>query len=90
MSRHGHISPDGRRRLREAALRNRPWESSTGPTSIEGKARSAQNSRKHGLTAQLRYLAEVRVDIARWLSALDVDAAHQEILQTLHHQHRTT
>lgn len=29
--------------VREAALRNRPWEHATGPKTVEGKARAAQN-----------------------------------------------
>ena len=35
------LTPEGRRRLQEAAARNRPWEHSTGPTTAEGKARCA-------------------------------------------------
>jgi len=37
------LTPEGRRRLQEAALANRPWEHSTGPRTAEGKARSAAN-----------------------------------------------
>src|SRR3982750_3090221 len=39
----GQITPSGRQRLREAALRAQPWRSSTGPRTINGKARSAAN-----------------------------------------------
>jgi hypothetical protein len=39
------LSPEGRERLREAALRNRPWRLSTGPRTPEGKARAAQNNK---------------------------------------------
>ncbi len=44
----GPLTPAGRERLRRAALRNRPWERSTGPVTDEGKARSALNSLRHG------------------------------------------
>jgi hypothetical protein len=37
------LTPEGRHRLREAALANRPWEHATGPRTAEGKARSAAN-----------------------------------------------
>ena len=40
------LTEEGRRRLREAALRNQPWKHSTGPRTPEGKARSAQNAKK--------------------------------------------
>lgn len=81
MSQQRYLSREGRRRLQEAARRNRPWEHATGPKTPEGKARSAKNSRKHGLTSQLRLMAEYRLDVARWLAALDLDEAHQEIRQ---------
>lgn len=42
------LTPAGRQRLREAALRNRPWEVSTGPRTAGGKARSRGNAWKHG------------------------------------------
>jgi hypothetical protein len=37
------LTPEGRRRLREAALANRPWDHATGPRTAVGKARSAAN-----------------------------------------------
>lgn len=40
------LSDSGRLRLREAILRNKPWEKSTGPKTPEGKARSSQNAKK--------------------------------------------
>ncbi len=41
----GPITPAGRQRLRQAALKNKPWQYSTGPRSEAGKARSADNGR---------------------------------------------
>lgn len=45
--RRGPLSPAGRQRLRDAALRNRPWEFSTGPRTVAGKAAAANNGREH-------------------------------------------
>ena len=39
------LTPQGRERLRQAALANRPWEFSTGPRTPEGKARVALNGK---------------------------------------------
>lgn len=39
----GPLTDDGRQRLREAALRNRPWLRSTGPKTQIGKLRSSRN-----------------------------------------------
>jgi hypothetical protein len=44
----GPLTEAGRRRLREAAQRNQPWRSSTGPRTAGGKAASAQNGHRHG------------------------------------------
>ena len=41
----GPLSPEGRARLREAALAARPWLHSTGPRSVAGKLRVAENGR---------------------------------------------
>ena len=42
------LTPEGRTRLRKAALKNRPWQNATGPRTEEGKTRSSFNSWKHG------------------------------------------
>jgi len=42
----GPLTPQGRERLRQAALENKPWLRATGPRTPEGKARSAANGRK--------------------------------------------
>ena len=41
----GPLTPGGRQRLREAALRGRPWRFATGPRTAAGKLRVAQNGR---------------------------------------------
>ena len=48
------------RKLRAALIRQwKPWQRSTGPKSVEGKAKSAQNAYKGGWRAQLRELQRV-------------------------------
>jgi len=56
------ISPEGLQKLRETALRNKPWERSTGPRSAAGKARSAAN----GKTRQKgpKSVREARAEVA--------------------------
>ena len=60
------LSADGRERLRQAALANRPWEGSTGPKTTEGKARAADNgrSRQAGPLSIRRLRAEMRCELA--------------------------
>ena len=43
----GPLSDAGRVRLREAALRNRPWEFATGPRTPAGRAKVALNGKRH-------------------------------------------
>ncbi|WP_146602802.1 hypothetical protein [Novipirellula aureliae] len=40
------MSEEGRERLRQAALANKPWLRATGPRTPEGKERSAANSQR--------------------------------------------
>ena len=56
------LSADGRERLREAALANRPWEGSTGPRTPEGKAKAAVNGRTR--QRGLKSVREVRSELA--------------------------
>jgi hypothetical protein len=65
----GPLSDEGRARLRAAALRHRPWESATGPTSAAGKAQAARNGKVRqrdvlSVREVRRELAEVRRLIA--------------------------
>jgi hypothetical protein len=39
------LTPEGRERLRQSALVNRPWLHSTGPKTAAGKARVAENGK---------------------------------------------
>jgi hypothetical protein len=40
-----NLTPEGRKRLRENALKYKPWQHSTGPRTPEGKAKVAENGR---------------------------------------------
>ena len=42
----GPLTEQGRRRLQEAALRNKPWLKATGPKTTAGKAKAAANGRQ--------------------------------------------
>ena len=65
------LTPEGRERLRLAAVANRPWIHSTGPRTAAGKARVALNGKKR---IQLGHLS-VR---ERWH---ELAAARQAVLQ---------
>jgi hypothetical protein len=64
------LTPEGRERLRQAALANRPWRFSTGPRTPEGRAKVALN----GKAAQQGPLSvrELRAELAK-LRALATD-----------------
>jgi hypothetical protein len=56
------LTDAGRQRLREAALKNRPWLHSTGPRTESGKERSARNGKVRQL--DLFSLRELKADFA--------------------------
>lgn len=70
-----HWTQEQRQRQREAIARWKPWERSTGPRSLEGKAKAAANSRRHGL-----YDAKMRAEMAHFRELL---REHLEILELL-------
>jgi hypothetical protein len=57
------LTPEGREKLREAALANRPWLRTGGPCTPEGKARSAANGRLRQRGP--RSVREVRRDLGK-------------------------
>lgn len=56
------LTPEGRERLREAARANQPWSRSTGPRTVEGKAKAATNGKKRqlGLLSTREMKADLR------------------------------
>jgi hypothetical protein len=62
------LTPEGRERLRQSALKNQPWRFSTGPRTPEGKAKMIQNGKKRQLGP--RSVREVRADLAGLRSLL--------------------
>lgn len=56
------ITPEGREKLRETALRNQPWKFSTGPRTAAGKARVARNGKLRQIGA--RSVRELHADLA--------------------------
>lgn len=71
------ITPEGRKRLRAAAMATRPWEKSTGPRTPEGKAKAARNSRgnREGKSAR-----ELRAELAGVFSLINQMAATRRSL----------
>ena len=58
----GPLTDEGREALRQAALANRPWDSSTGPRTPEGKARAARNCK--ALQTGVWSVRELRAELA--------------------------
>jgi hypothetical protein len=66
------LTPEGRARLRQAALAGRPWLHATGPKTAAGKARVAENGRRgpggepsaRAVRRQLAALAGLAADMA--------------------------
>jgi hypothetical protein len=59
----GPLTPEGREKLRQAALRNQPWQHSTGPRTPAGRAQSRINGKKGSQKGPLS-VREVRAALA--------------------------
>jgi hypothetical protein len=65
------FSDEGREKLRQSALINQPWLFSTGPRTVEGKARAAANGKKHQKgTQSIRELRAEVADVQSLISSL--------------------
>ena len=92
-ARRGPLTPRGRERLRQAALRNKPWRHSTGPRTPEGKAASRENAVDTGDRAKViephaALNTLLRIGVCKGLEALAVvkvrlDQLHDGIRQAL-------
>src|SRR5262249_28091440 len=70
MKRQG-LTPQGRARLRQSALRHRPWRFATGPRTTTGKAKVAENGRaRQKGPVSVRQLRAVLADIHQLARAL--------------------
>lgn len=77
------LTDEGRERLRAAALERRPWEHSTGPRTVEGKAIARGNAWKHGGRSWELLPDEVREAIEHLRACEAVGAASQrEVIVT--------
>ena len=56
------LAPEALQRLRDHALRDKPWRFSTGPTTAAGKARAAANGKKRQIGP--RSVREIKSDLA--------------------------
>jgi len=57
----GPLTPEGRLRLQEAALRSQLWKHSTGPRTVAGKAQAARNGKLRQIGP--RSVREIRADL---------------------------
>jgi hypothetical protein len=67
-----------REMLRQLALMGRPWEHSTGPRTVEGKARVAENGRKRQKGDES--VRQIRRNIAQVKSMIRAIASLDEVL----------
>ena len=75
----GPLTPEGRERLRQTALRNKPWMSSTGPRTEAGKARSAANGRWRQKGE--RSVRQIRAAVADVWSLIEQMGASRRMLE---------
>ena len=79
----GPLTPEGRERLRQAALARRPWEHATGPRTSAGKVQAAANGKRRQTSEHS--VREVRSSLAAFATlAHDLSQARRLIAERLH------
>ena len=63
-------TPERRARQAELIRQWRPWEKSTGPKTVEGKATASQNAFRGGVQQELKMLAKVFLELAKTLKPI--------------------
>jgi hypothetical protein len=72
------LTPEGRERLRQAALKKKPWRFSTGPRTPEGKRQMVVNGKKRQLGPLS--VREIRTDLAILRALLRDMRSNREIV----------
>jgi hypothetical protein len=79
----GPLTPEGRERLRQAALANQPWQHATGPRTAAGKVKAAANGKWRQVAE--RSVGEVRSSLAEFTSlAHGLSQARRLIAELMH------
>jgi hypothetical protein len=72
------LTAEGRERLRQAAIKNKPWRFSTGPRTPEGKSQMVVNGKKRQLGPLS--VREIRTDLAILRALLRDMRSNREIV----------
>ena len=76
------LSPEGRERLRAAALRHKPWQHSTGPKTPAGKAQAALNGKKR--QRGLLSVREIKADLEDYQALLtEMNESREMIMEVV-------
>jgi hypothetical protein len=79
----GPLTPEGRERLRQAALAKQPWQHSTGPRTAAGKACAVANGKRRQTSE--RSVREVRRSLAELTTlAHGLSQARRLIAELMH------
>ena len=72
----GPLSLESRHRIRDAINKNKPWQQSTGPRTVAGKAIVARNGKVRQIGP--RSIREIRADICEIMCLIEVARKHRE------------
>ena len=72
------LSPAGREKLRQTALKHQPWRFSTGPRTPEGKAKVALNGRRRQVGAP-KCVREFRAELSELATLLAGMASNRQM-----------